>query len=307
MQMTFVKPIFWHLSQNLSFDFCGMYSRESIFASQRYFSQYSVSFTLHAWKDGFRGGFGGPVEPHLVCWWCSKWVEYIHWRKSWRGRRFRHQSRYGWQFIMRPGCGYSRQGHGGHCTSKTFKVISGFSLLLFSSQCFSAWWTLSTLRCTNLMQVSCDHPETMEQDKYISFIAGVTKAAYNFFRRKLSEQVGYFMYRIEFYPKLWQIKVEKLCLWRLAAYNLNPSDLDLDSWMVFQYNFCHNQFWIPLLQSTLNSTQLEQLVLSDTRPVKEHIQDLSKDFLDHIVVQKATCRRASKKGYVGVFVNTIGT
>lgn len=44
------------------------------------------------------------------------------------------------------------------------------------------------------MQVSCDHPETMEQEKYISFIAGVTKAAYNFFRRKLSEQVGLYFY-----------------------------------------------------------------------------------------------------------------
>ena len=48
-------------------------------------------------------------------------------------------------------------------------------------------------------------------------------------------------------------------------------------------------------------------MLSDTRPVKEHIHDLSKDFSDHIVVQKATCRRAPRKGYVGVFVNTIGT
>ena len=56
------------------------------------------------------------------------------------------------------------------------------------------------------VQVSCDHPETMEQDKYISFIAGVTKAAYNFFRRKLSEQVGYFMCHIKFYLKLWSDK-----------------------------------------------------------------------------------------------------
>ena len=128
-------------------------------------------------------------------------------------------------------------------------------LLHFWNQCFSLLRGHFLSHAVLIyVQVSCDHPETMEQDKYISFFAGVTKAAYNFFRRKLSEQVGYFLCHSSVKQRRMQHRqkglnftwnsdltsqVEKLCLSRWKAYILNRSDLNLYSWVMLQYNFGH--------------------------------------------------------------------
>ena len=56
----------------------------------------------------------------------------------------------------------------------------------------------------------------------------------------------------------------------------------------------------------MNSTQIEKLVLSDRRPVKEHVDDLSRDLSDHVIITKAASRKITEKTFVGTFVNEPG-
>lgn len=52
----------------------------------------------------------------------------------------------------------------------------------------------------------------------------------------------------------------------------------------------------------MNATQINQLIMGDRRPVKEHIAEVSQTVEEAVTVTKADCRRVNSKGYVGTYV-----